>query len=272
MSGRPDRWQVATTVGVLLLSTASSLLGLFRDGHYGDRAELIPRIMAQDAVILLVAVPVLGFGVWSATRGSHRGVIVWLGSLAFMTYIWGTYAVTIAFNAFFLGYVALFGLSLFTLVGGVVKLDATSMELSGESRFSRNLYAGFLAFAAVGLAALWLSEIILAMLTGTVPAAIDEFGAHAAVTYVIDLGVVVPLLAVTAVWLWRNRQWGDVIAGILLVFTAVLAPVITVITVVDIQEGVSMSAPVIIGSVVPPVVGAVFAGTYLYSLSSDSHS
>lgn len=271
MHARLDRWHVVTTVAIILLSTTSSMLGFFREGHYADRADLLARLMAQDAVILVVAVPALALGGWFAMSGSRPGAVVWLGSLAFMTYIWATYAVTITFNAFFLGYVALFSLSLFTLVGGILRLNANAFEIAGGSRRSRTLYAGFLGLAAAGLATLWLAEIVPAALSGTVPAAIEAFGAHAAVTYVIDLGVVVPSLAVTAVWLWRRRPWGDPLAGILLVFTAVLAPVITAITVVDLQEGVPMSAPVIAGSVVPPLIGAVFAGSYLYSLSSDDH-
>lgn len=55
-------------------------------------------------------------------------------------------------------------------------------------------------------------------------------------------------------------------AGVLLVFTAVLAPAITALTVVDVQEGVTISLPVIAGSVVPPLIGAAFVGKYLYTV------
>lgn len=58
-------------------------------------------------------------------------------------------------------------------------------------------------------------------------------------------------------------------AGVLLVFTAVLAPVITALTVVDVQEGVTIPLPVIAGSVVPPLIGATFAGKYLYTVRAS---
>lgn len=271
MSRSIRRWHVLTTLGILFLSAVSSLLGLLRAGHYNEPVELLPRIYAQDAVVLSVAIPILALGVWYARRGSIRGTVVWLGALAFMTYIWATYALTMTFNAFFLGYVVLFSLSLFTLVGGVLTLDVESLHRSLDGRLSRRLYGGFLGVVAVGLAALWLSEIVPALLTGTVPAAVEEFGAQATDTYVLDLGVVVPSLAVTARWLWQKRAWGYALTGVLLVFAAVLAPAITAITVVDVQEGVTMSVPVIAGSIVPPLVGAAFAGAYLYILNPSAN-
>lgn len=262
------RWQAVTTVAVLLLSITSSLLGLFRPGHYTDLAALLPRLYAQDAVVLVIAVPVLAAGLWTAWRGSTIGTVVWLGALAFMTYIWASYALTTTFNAFYLGYIALFSLSTFTLVGGILSLDADALHRDLQGRVRHRVYSGFLGLAAAGLATLWLSELVSATLTGATPAAIEAFGVQAAATYVIDLGLVVPSLAVTAAWLWQQRPWGYALTAVLLTFTAVLAPAITAITVVDVQAGVPMSLPVIAASIVPPLIGAAFAGKYLHALST----
>lgn len=259
-----------STILILLLSSTSSLLGLSRGGHYTDPANMIPRIYAQDAVILVIAVPILALGFLYARGGSQRGKLVWLGSLAFMTYIWASYAFTIAFNSFFLGYVVLFSLSLFTLVDGVLDFDAHYFADTVAGRLNNRLYGGFLGVAALGLAALWLSEIIPATVSGTLPAGIEAFGAQSVHTYIIDLGVVVPSLAITAKWVLEGRPWGYSLAGVLLVFTALLAPAITAITVVDAMEGVSMSLGVVVGSIVPPLIGAVFAGSFLYAIGKPN--
>lgn len=266
---RPVRREyVFSTMLIILLSSASSLLGLTRSGHYNDPAESITRYHAQDAVILVIAVPILAVGLAYASRGSLRGHLVWRGSLAFMTYTWASYALTVAYNDFFLGYVVLFSLSLFTLVGGILSIDSALLYTVLHEQVSHRLYSGFLGFAAMGLAGLWLFELVPAALSGAVPAAVRAFGPQAADTYVIDLGIVVPSLALTAKWLWQQRPWGYALAGIVLVFTAVLAPAITAITVVDVQEGVTMSLPIVAGSVVPPLVGAAFAGTYLLTVGT----
>lgn len=263
----PSSPYVASTVSILALATASSLAGLFRKGHYNDPAAFLPRLYAQDAVMLVVAVPVLAVGLWDARRGSLRGRIVWLGGLAFMTYTWASVTAQTAFNEFFLGYVALFGLSLFTLAGGLVHTDATAVRRRLDGKISNALYSGVLALLAVGLALLWLADIIPATLAGTTPPVVAELGERAAHTYVIDLGVVVPSLAITAVWLRRNHVWGYVFAGVLLVMAAVLAPALTAITAVDLAgDYVTVTTPVLVGTILPPVVAAALAVKYLLAL------
>lgn len=105
-----------------------------------------------------------------------------------------------------------------------------------------------------------------AILTRRVPAAVEAFGPQAVYTSLVALDIIVPSLALTALWSWYRRPWGSALTGVMLVFAAVLAPAMTAITVVDFQAGVAMSAAVIAGSIVPPLIGAVFAGGYLSRL------
>lgn len=266
-AGAPSRWQVGATLAILAGTVASSLLGLFREGHYDAHPVIVLRLQAQDAVLLVVAVPVLALSLRAAQRGSLRGRVAWLGGLAYMTYMWSSVTATTPFNEAFLGYVALFALSLFALVGGVVDTDPDPVHRALDGDIRGSLYAGFLALVAVGLSALWLADLVPAALAGTRPALLDELGEGAAHTYVLDLGVVVPSLAVTAAWLRRGRPWGYVFAGVLLVMAALLAPSLTAITVVDAVGGVvTLTTPLVVGTILPPAVAAVFAVRYLYVL------
>jgi hypothetical protein len=246
----------------------SSLLGLFVSGHYTGSSDLLARNRTQDATILAVGVPALAAGLWLARRGSVRGQFLWLGSLAYMVYMWASYALTLSFNTYFLGYLALFVLSTFTLAGGVLALDADAVKRTLAGRISRPLFVGFLVFTTVGLSALWLSELIPATIEGTEPAVVEEFDGGLA-TYVLDLGLVVPALVVAAGWLWRDRAWGYATTGVLLVFAAVLAPTLTATLAVDATTGVSMTVPMMVLTAVPPLIGAAFAIRYL--LAIDGH-
>ena len=112
-----------------------------------------------------------------------------------------------------------------------------------------------------------LSELIPATVTGTQPLVIEELGPQAAQTYLLDLGVVVPALAITAGLLWRERAWGYVSTGVLLVMASLLAPTLTAITVVDVlSDYVTVSVPLIVGTILPPVVASGFAVKYLLAL------
>ena len=268
MSRAPRRWQVLSTIAIILLASASSLLGLVWSNHYREDPTRLARWLVQDAIMLGFAVPVLAVGLWLAKNGSARGRIVWLGTLAFMTYMWVTYALQLAFNRFFLGYVTLFALSLFTLIGGLVQTDARAIHRRVHDSPARPLYGLLLGGIALGLAALWLSEIVPAVIGGWTPGIVEAFGHQTIDTYVIDLGVVVPGLAITAVWVYRARPWGSVLAGVMLVFAAVLAPNLTAITFIDVETGVDLSTGMILGTVLPPVVGVGLAAKFLHDLGN----
>ena len=204
-------WQRRTTALVVVLAIGSTLLGLFRTGHYPP--SLLPAFYVQDLVILLVGVPALASGLRSARAGSLRGRLLWLGALAFMTYMWVSIGLQVPFNGFFLGYVALFGLSLFTFVGGVVGTDADAVTEAVGDVISERRYGAVLGLIAAGLTALWLSELVPATLSGTPPLLVADVGPQALVSHFLDLAVVVPALTVVAAWLWQGRPWGYVLAG-----------------------------------------------------------
>lgn len=264
------RSHVISTIAIVALSTVSSLLGPFRPGHYTDPPASLARTRAEDLVILTVAVPALAIGLRYAIRGSVRGRIVWLGALVHVTYLWLSRAGTLAFNDFFLGYVALLSLSLFTLVGGTVTTDAESIRRRLDGEIARSIYVGVLALTSVGLALLWLSDIVPATLAGTTPAGIREFGPKGAVTYVFDLGLLVPSYAIGAHLLRRGHEWGFVTAGILLVLGALMAPTLSAITVIDLREGVAMTPGTVVGTILPPVLVGAFALGYLSALGGRS--
>lgn len=213
----PRRWQVVATLGILVLTVAATLLGLLRPGFYSDPDALMYQAYGQDAVTLGIVTPLLAVGLWLARRGSLRGYLLWLGGLAYVLYTYAIYAVITQFNAFFLGYVALFGLSLYTLVGGLLQLDPDAVESRLESSLRVGPMVGFLVAMGVLVALLWLAEILPATFAGTKPASAADVGLPANVVHVLDLGVLIPAMFVAAHWLRQRRPWGYVLPGVLFV-------------------------------------------------------
>lgn len=273
MSSQLRRWQIVPTVTILVLAAASSLLGLFRPGHYRAAPELVESYQAQDITILLVGIPVLAVGLWHAVRGSPRGRIVWLGGLAYMTYMWYSISIQIPFNELFLVYVALFGLSLFTFVSGMVTIDVDAIHQTLDGRINPSLYSGALIFIGFGLAALWLSDIVPPLLSGTTPPLVEDVGPQAMASHVIDLGVVVPSIIFAAAWLYQKRPWGYVFAGVVLVLGATLAAPIGVTTLVFMAGNTVTISPIAaIFTFLPIVVSALLAVTYISSMEGRKHS
>jgi hypothetical protein len=266
MAASFPRWQLVSTLAIAVLSTVSTALGLVRPGQYPP--ELLPQFRIQDLVILGVGVPALVVGLWYTTRGSVHGRFVWLGALAYMTYMWASVGLQVPFTQFFLGYVLLFSLSLFTFVAATAETDVNAVRPALDSRLSERVYGAFLLLIAVGLASLWLAELLPATRSGTPPLLVAELGPQALVSHFLDLGVVVPALAITGTWLWHRRPWGYVLGGVALVFGALLAPTITGMTVALAVTGAVTVPPVaLVLTVLPAAVAAVLAVTYLRTVS-----
>jgi hypothetical protein len=264
-------WQRVATLSILGLASVASLTGLLRPAIY--QPELLPGFLVQDALMLLVGVPGLAIGFVFARRGSTRGRLVWLGALAYMTYLWASIALQVAFNQLFLGYVALFGLSLFTLIGGLADTDPAPVAEAVGPRVREGIYGGFLWLIALGLAALWLSELVPATLSNTPPSLVTDVGPHALASHVIDLSTVVPALAIAGTMLRRRRPWGYVFAGVGLVFGAFLAPTLTGMTAVILLEGAIRVSPVaIVFTALPALLAAALAIAYLRRLPGGMES
>lgn len=263
------RWCLFSTVAVLLLAAISSLSGLFRPGHYRAVPGLVESYQLQDLTILLVGIPVLAIGLWYAMRNTPRGRVIWLGGLAYMTYMWASIAIQVPFNAFFLVYVALLALSLFTFVGGMVTTDPDDIRRTLEGRINTSLYAGALVVIGLGLASLWLSDIVQPLLRGTTPSLIEESGPQAMASHVIDLAIVVPSIFLAAVWLVREHRWGYTVAGVVLVLGATLATPIGLMTLLFMAGNTVTVSPVAaLFTFLPIAVSVVLAVKYVLSMES----
>lgn len=264
----PNRWETGSTFAIVVLTIISSLFGLYRDNHYAVATDEITRFVVQDLILLVVVIPVLVIGLIQARRSSIRGRIIWLGGLVCMVYMWIHHAFVVPYSDFFLVCVVLVSLSVFTTTSGIVRTDPELVSEAIERGPSMVLYSGFLGLTAIALGGLWLSEIIPALLDNELPAAIVQFGPEATHTYVIDLGFLVPALGLTAVWTARDQPWWYVFTGVLLVFAALIAPILTAITFVDLQEGVEISIGLLLGSIIPPMIGLILSLSYLKRIES----
>ena len=264
--GEIRRWQFASTAIIIVLAVMATTLGLFRDGFYRDPEVLVVQAYGQDLVTLFGVVPLLAGGAWLARNGSLRGYVIWLGALGYMTYTYAVYAVITQFNPFFLGYVALFGLSAYTLAAGILQLDPVDVK----RRLDRTLPVRALVWFFVGMgvlvALLWLSEVIRATLASEPPPSIADTGVPANVVHVLDLAILVPAMFVTALWLHERRPWGYVLPGVFFVkLTSIGVAVLAMIGWMYL-EGHPLRIEEIVIFVVLTVANAGFAFVYLRSI------
>jgi len=232
---------VASTL-TLLLAVVATAVGLFAPEFYRDAEVLLPQLYGQDLLTLVVAVPALAGALYYAHQGSLRGYVVWLGVTGYLLYTYASYAFLTAFNELYLVYVALFALTLFTLIGGIARIDPTDLKHALDDHPVRG-YVGYQALVAGLLALMWLAEVGPATLAGTRPPSIAETTLPVPVIQSLDLGVVVPSFALSAALLWKRRAWGYVFTGVLLVKGTTLGLAVLAMIVFMLQDGQTVPLP-----------------------------
>jgi len=221
------------SLAIALIMTVASIAGLLygSDIYPGIETKLLPLFVGQDALNLIVGLPMLLGSMWLARRGSVIGLLLWPGALFYVLYDYGYYVLGAPFNAFFLPYIALMTLSAYTMVGVAISIDGESLrERLGGSVPSR-LTGGFLVAVALLFITLWTAITLSALFSGT------DLDPIAHVVVIMDLTVQLPALLLGGILLWRREPFAYVISTALLLQAGVYLIGLSVITMV--QEAVT---------------------------------
>lgn len=233
------------SVPLALLAIAASLAGIFTDAAYArETTNWAAQGIGQD-IANLALYPLLVVCARAARRGSLGAYLLWLGLLGYSVYTYAIYAFALHFGPLFLPYVAVLGLSIFAFTGGMLSLDAERVRAVLAPRVP-GASAGVLAAIGMLFGLLWLSEIVPALASGTLPPSLQETGLVTNPVYVLDLAVVLPAAIATGVGLRRGRAWSYCLAPVLLVcFIALGAGIVVAVGVLAARGEAASPAPVI---------------------------
>jgi hypothetical protein len=199
-------------LGVLVM--ASALAGLVAPGFYRlVHPVLLAGSYGQDWMSL-AALPALAWAVRVAGRGSLRGVVVWLGLLAYYLYAYALYAFGPQLTALYPLYVAIVSLSSMALVAVGLSLEIPAFSGRLHGKLPTRQIIGLFGAIVMFLAPVWAAMMITAIQEGK-PSVF-------ATVHVLDLAFVFPTLIVVAIGLWGHRPWSYLLAGPLLVLTVAM--------------------------------------------------
>jgi hypothetical protein len=229
------------------LALAGSAIALVAQELY---AELTPafraQALAQDIVNLLVVSPAMLLLAVLAMRGSASAYVLWLGTLLFTSYNYLIYTVAIPFDALFLLWVAVLGLALFALLGGAACIDRSEILVAYRDARAARVAAWALILIALLFGALWLSEDVPAIGSGTAPPSLIEQGIITNPVHVLDLAFFLPAtVLIGALWL-RGSARAGAMAPAFLAFLLLTGLPIIVTPVVQTVRGESAAWPVVL--------------------------
>ena len=202
------------SLAIAVLMAGAAAAGLFLPNLYQDNPLVTASWKGNDVATLLAAVPLLVAAIALAARGSRRAHLVWMGMLAYVLYNYCFYLFGAAFNGLFLAYTALFALSGFALILGLAGLDPEALQRGFRDRTPVRTISAFMVAVGVFLGGFWTATSLAYLFHGQVPPMVTATSHPTNVTGALDLSMVVSLNLLGAVWLWRRRPWGYVLAAI----------------------------------------------------------
>lgn len=239
--------------------------GLYRYDSVSSAAQM----QANDAVTLILGIPLLLLSTWLAVRGSLRGRLLLTGTLGFILYTYMSMSMLAAFNPLFLVYVALFSLSLFAFVLSMISFDMAYLPRHFSERMPRKGIAVMLFAAGAFLLMAWLGRIVSPLLQSK-PPLLENYSTM--VIQAMDLGLIVPLTFLSAVLLLRRSAWGYLLASVSVMKFLTLGIAVSAMAINMARSGVAIS-PVELGMFPAlTLVNLILAGLLLSSIKTPRAS
>ncbi len=221
-------------------SLHGQVVEMFGRGVYAyDTAFIAPIFRGTDALILFVVIPFLALGIVLYRRGSLRGGLLLVGTLAFILYNAASISLGVAYNNLFLIYVAYFSASLFAFILAFSAFNLDELAGRVSQRAPRRGIAVLMFVSALGLLFAWMPDILVPLANGGVP---NIASYTTEVTYVFDLGIIVPVSIMAGVFILRRAPLGYLMAATLMVVLVLVGAMVTFQTVFQMLAGIEMTA------------------------------
>jgi hypothetical protein len=195
-----------------LVATAAAALTFFVPGILTGPAVTNGNARGTALVMLAVAVPGLLVSMGMQIRGSWRALIAWLGLLGYLLYNSFLLLFLTPVNRLFLLYVATFSLAVFSVVALLRTADIRGLSERLQHLPFRGLAIYIWTVVILNVLA-WMRTIGPALLEKDMSPLVEGSGVATNPIFIQDLGFWLPLMAVTAWWVWRRRAWAIFVSG-----------------------------------------------------------
>jgi hypothetical protein len=182
--------------------------GLLIPGLYRDAAYWVQQARGTDLATLLVAVPVLGFGLWAARGGSAAGHLAVFAGLLYVVYNYGIFVFAVVMNPLTAVHIAIVGLALWSLVLMTRGASLTETGTAFAAGLRRRASGVLLITVAALFSLLWIGQIATASTTGVLAPDLVKAGLSTNPVYALDLAFFLPLCAVAGIGLLRGTGVG----------------------------------------------------------------
>jgi hypothetical protein len=174
---------------------------------------MAPIFKGTDFTILFLAIPLLIIALIMDIKNSTVKTKLLLTSVvALFAYYSTSISFGVVYNALHLIYTALFSCSIYALIIGFILLRNYTVRIS--AKMYTNGLKIFLVFCGLSLFVAWLPDIVVSLLNKKPLELIEVYTTQ--ITYVLDMGIVSPLIFICLYNLRKNNNIGYILLGIIL--------------------------------------------------------
>jgi hypothetical protein len=226
--------------------------------YHNDTVFAAAAFTGTDVVTLLVALPLLFVALRLTQRGSLRGAFLLTGALSYFLYNGASMGLGAAYNPLFLGYVALFGVSLFAFAAAFRAINRPDLPELITPGLPHRALAIFLFVAGIGTALIWLSDVVGALVVGQAPPMLGPYTTK--ITYTLDIGIITPLAVLSGVLVLRRNALGYAMAFPITLLCMLIGVVVVAQTITQLAFGIGFSPAQFVVFIASFVTMSLFAG------------
>ena len=205
-------------------------------------------IIGSDFTMLFVVVPMMTMALMKEMRSrTLTSKLSLTATTAVVLYYAASMVFGTTYNSFHLLYISLFSFSLFLLITLMARLDTHALQDSMTWVLPSRGIRIFLILSGIALFVAWLPDIIPTIQAGTSLPLIEVYTTE--ITYVLDMGILSPLMFVCLVLLKKRNGLGIVILSIILTLCAVIGIMLPIQTVFQVLAGIAVPIPVLVTKV-----------------------
>lgn len=262
---------IISSVGLLSFRTGSSY---FVKNQYGDDVRIFgtgiyahdsyfraPIFIGSDATMFFLTVPLLVVALIVEVKKRTEKAKLFLNAvLGMVLYYSASIAFGVTYNSLLLAYIALFATSMFALIISMNQIDIGALQRSHGKPLPMKGITVFLIVTGLALFIAWLPDIIASLLSAKPLALIEVYTTE--VTYVLDMGIISPLMFICLYLLKKNNELGRILLSILLMVCLIMGVMLPVQTVYQSLAGIELPIQALVTKVGIFVLLAAFAAHF----------
>ncbi|MCK4483826.1 MAG: hypothetical protein KAU89_03310 [Candidatus Thorarchaeota archaeon] len=193
------------------LALIAAVIGVTNQSIYSlvVTPELLPGVIAQDVVTIIASVIALLLIIRIEKTSTSKNLIM-LAIMGFLFYGYGMYVIERFYNMLYLVYMAIFSLSVYSIVFNAATIDRSWIDRIRIPTSIRIASATYLLINAIMFNIIWISHLLPLMQAGQKIEFIYSI-------YILDLCFIMPMFAFIGILAAKNKGLGLLVTPFLLI-------------------------------------------------------